>query len=108
MSKTDYLPTLTSFLKALNKPAPQSEIRFHPPRRWRLDFGFPDHTPKIALEVEGGVWVSGRHNRGTGFIKDMEKYNQAVLDGWVILRATPQMVMNGAAALLLSEALDTL
>ena len=27
----------------------------------------------IAVELNGGVWIRGRHNRGRGYIGDMEK-----------------------------------
>ena len=67
---------------------PELEFKFHPERRWRFDFAWPEH--KLALEVEGAVWAGGRHTRGSGFVKDMEKYNKAVLLGWRILRTTPQ------------------
>lgn len=68
-------------------PAPQAEYRFHPIRRWRFDYAWPDY--KMALEVEGGVWIRGRHNRASGFLKDMEKYNAAAVLGWRILRCVP-------------------
>jgi hypothetical protein len=28
-----------------------------------------------ASQIAGGIWISGRHNRGAGFITDIEKYN---------------------------------
>ncbi len=55
-------------------------------RRFRFDFAWPDK--KIYVEIEGGVWVSGRHNRAYGFIRDAEKYNLATLLGWRGLRFT--------------------
>ena len=61
-----------------------AEHKFSPTRRWRFDFCHP--VLKIAVEVEGAVWVRGRHTRGSGFLKDMEKYNAAVLLGWKVLR----------------------
>jgi len=61
-----------------------TEYKFSPTRRWRFDFCHP--VLKIAVEVEGGVWVKGRHTRGKGFLGDMEKYNAAVLLGWRVLR----------------------
>lgn len=64
-----------------------TEFYFHPKRRWRFDYACPEL--KIALEVEGGVWTGGRHTRGLGFLKDMEKYNTATTMGWRILRCTP-------------------
>lgn len=66
---------------------PTPEHRFDPSRRWRFDFAFPD--VRIALEVEGGVFTNGRHTRGLGFLKDMEKYNRAAVLGWRVLRTTP-------------------
>ncbi len=65
-----------------------AEVRFHPVRRWRFDFA--DKQKKIAIEIEGGVWIQGRHNHPQGFIKDMEKYNEASKLGWRLLRYTPQ------------------
>ena len=70
-----------------NIPIPEKEYKFHPKRKWRFDYAWPDY--KIALEVEGGIWTKGRHVRGTGFLKDMEKYNAATVLGWRVLRTTP-------------------
>jgi very-short-patch-repair endonuclease len=72
-------------------PAPVAEYRFTMLRRWRFDFAWPQQM--VALEVEGGVWTRGRHTRGSGFVKDMEKYNHAAADGWRVLRVTPQQLM---------------
>lgn len=74
---------------------PVREYRFHPSRKWRFDYAFPEH--KLAIEIEGGVWTGGRHTRGSGFVKDLEKYNQAVLLGWRVLRFSGQMVKSGEA-----------
>ena len=67
-------------------PEYQREYRFHPTRKWRFDFAWPDH--KVAVEIEGGVWSHGRHNRATGFIEDCDKYNEATILGWRVLRFT--------------------
>lgn len=71
---------------------PEREYLFHPTRRWRFDYAWPDAL--VALEVEGGAFARerGRHTRGVGFVKDMEKYNTAVLMGWRILRVTPEQL----------------
>ena len=63
-----------------------TEHRFHKTRRWRFDFA--NIEKKIAIEIEGGLWISGRHNRAPGMIKDIEKYNSAVCLGWRLLRYT--------------------
>jgi very-short-patch-repair endonuclease len=71
------------------------EYRFMPPRRYRFDFAWPDK--KIALEVEGGTWTNGRHTRGKGYESDCEKYDEAALLGWKVLRFTTNMVRDGRA-----------
>ena len=63
------------------------EYRFHDKRRWRFDYALPEY--KIAIEQEGAIWTQGRHTRGSGFAKDMDKYNTATSMGWSILRFTP-------------------
>jgi very-short-patch-repair endonuclease len=71
-------------IRALKLPEPEEEYMFHPDRKWRFDFAYPDQ--KIAIEIEGGVWTQGRHTRGSGFVKDCEKYNAAAMLGWRILK----------------------
>ncbi|MAF80093.1 hypothetical protein CL629_03385 [bacterium] len=65
-------------------PQPTREYRFHPTRKWRFDFAWVEE--KIAVEVEGGIWNSGRHSRGYGMEADMEKYNEATSLGWKVFR----------------------
>jgi very-short-patch-repair endonuclease len=69
------------------------EYKFHPTRKWRFDIAIP--RKKIAIEVEGGTWVLGRHNNPTSFEKELEKYNAAVCLGWRVLRFTPGMIKKG-------------
>ena len=59
------------------------EHRFHPTRKWRIDFW---HNSGVAIEIEGGVWTGGRHTRGKGFIADMEKYNALAERGILVFR----------------------
>lgn len=79
----------------------EKEYRFHPKRKWRFDYAIVDK--KIAIEVEGGVWVSGRHISPQGFIKDMEKYNTATSMGWRVLRFLPADLMKRETLFLISE-----
>lgn len=88
---------LDKILKAFEIPEPVREHRFHPVRKWRLDYAWPEH--KLAVEIEGGAFIQGRHNRGAGFRNDMEKYNELTLAGWSLLRFTPQELKNGSAVL---------
>jgi len=67
------------------------EHKFHAVRKWRFDYAIIEH--KIAIEVEGGVWSNGRHTRGAGFVKDIEKYNTATSMGWRIIRVVPSELL---------------
>ena len=78
-------------LKARKMPTPELEYRFHPVRKFRLDYAWPDHL--LGLEVDGGIWVGGAHGRGTGITRDQEKTNLAAGLGWRILRCTPAKLM---------------
>ena len=89
------LDTFVLLLRAHVLPEPTREYRFAPPRRWRFDYAWPLH--RVAVEQEGGAWTRGRHTRGSGYVKDMEKYNAAVLAGWRVLRYTPQQLSSGEA-----------
>lgn len=82
----------------------EREYRFAPPRRWRFDFRL---NGGIAVEVEGGRWVAGKnsHGGGIGFAADLEKYNEAALRGWKVLRVTTEQVNDGSALALVRRAL---
>lgn len=71
------------------------EYRFHPERRWRADFYLPQHN--VLVEIEGGTWVNGAHNRPKHYESDCIKYNAATLAGYRVLRYTTDMVKSGAA-----------
>jgi len=81
-----------SYCKGYGLPEPVMEHRFHEVRKWKFDFAWPEH--RVALEVEGGLFIAGggRHNRGASMLLDMEKYNEATLMGWRILRYTPDQL----------------
>jgi len=76
-----------ALVKRAKLPAPTSEYRFHPTRKWRMDYAWPEQ--RVALEVDGGIWHGGRHTRGAGWLKDTEKLNAAASMGWRLLRCTP-------------------
>lgn len=90
------------------------EHMFHPDRRWRLDFIFPEAPKRTAVEIEGitrfgrnkdGSMRLGRHQTHKGIKADMEKYNSAAMMGWLVLRVTQDQVRSGEALQLLETAL---
>ena len=60
-------------------------------RRFSCDFYLPDYN--VVIEIEGGQWINGRHQRGTGYKNDIEKYNMITLAGYKILRLTTDHFM---------------
>jgi hypothetical protein len=71
------------------------EFRFHPSRKWRFDFAWPDKL--VACEIQGGLYVRGGHSRGLGQEKDCEKLSQAAALGWRVLPVSPRQVKSGEA-----------
>ena len=89
---------LTQQIKILGLPEPTLEFRFAKEamgRQWRSDFAWPDQ--KILVEVEGGIWIKGRHTRGKGFELDCRKYNAAAELGYKVFRFTSSMLYSGEA-----------
>jgi hypothetical protein len=59
-------------------------------RKFRFDCANP--FLKIAIEIEGGIWLGakGGHTNGIGYSNNILKYNLATIEGWRILRYTPE------------------
>jgi len=90
--------------RAHHLPRPVLEYKFHPERRWRFDMAWPEKM--VACEIEGGTWVAGRHVRGLGFRKDCEKYNEAAILGWRVLRVVSEQIHSGEATAWLVRILE--
>lgn len=82
-------------INAAGLPEPALEHKFHPVRKWRFDLVW--QAQMLAVEVEGGKWIQGRHTRPQGFEDDCIKYNEAALLGWRVLRVTGDMIQDGRA-----------
>lgn len=106
MSQSGFERALEFQIHAMRLPKPQTQYRFAAPRRWTFDLCWPDRM--LAVEVEGGIWIrgGGRHNRASSFERDSEKYNEAALRGWVVLRLTTGQVKSGVASALIERALN--
>lgn len=84
-------------------PHPFCEHAYARERDWRCDFVWPEQ--RIVLEVEGGVWTQGRHTRGDGFAKDLEKYNALTGAGWTLYRVSQREINSGEALSMIEKAL---
>ena len=111
---------LAGQIKTLRLIAPVTEYRFcrdqvgHGPgirerllkaglKDWRLEFGWP--SKMFDVEVEGGAYIMGRHNRGTGFEEDLKKYHAAQMFGWTIYRCSAPLIKSGQAVALIEKIL---
>ena len=109
--KPDWSTVLLEQIRLANLPEPIREYRFHAHRQWRFDFCWrlPDNL--VACEVEGGIWMQTSTGRSKGhahperFESDCEKYNEAALYGWLLIRVTPPMITDGRAIEWLERAL---
>jgi hypothetical protein len=93
MGKKEQKEWLNEELLEHGVPEWEPEHRFHSTRRWRFDYAWPES--KVALELEGGAWSQGRHVRAKGFLGDIEKYNEATLLGWKLLRCATDHIGTG-------------
>ncbi|GGR11532.1 DUF559 domain-containing protein [Deinococcus ruber] len=66
------------------------EHRFLPPRKWRLDYFFPER--QLAVELEGI-----NHRKRDRYGRDLEKYNAAATAGLTLLRFTAVQVHDETA-----------
>ena len=106
MSKSDLESLFAFHLDLVGLPPPTPEFKFAAEamgRQWRSDFAWPDKM--ILVEIEGGIWVKGRHTRGQGFENDCHKYNAAAELGYRVFRFTPAMLHSGEAIALLERVL---
>jgi len=73
----------------------QARLRDAKLKDWRFDFIIP--PIRLAVEVEGGAGIYGRHQRPEGFHNDLIKYQEALKLGWTVYRVDAKMVHNGVA-----------
>jgi len=100
-----YQPSIVkAFFRSFRLKTPEFEFRFHPERKWRFDICWPDD--KVAIEVDGGIWISGGHNRGAQMKKDWEKRNTATSMGWRILYCEPRDLCTSDIAFLVLKTIE--
>ena len=82
--------TFALALKASGPNKFEEQYRFDPDRKWKFDFCHKESL--TAIEIDGGEFMRGAHNRGAQMARDYEKRNQAILSGWTVFQLTGQMV----------------
>src|SRR6056297_3547768 len=95
---------VTAWFNDAGIPEPVYEYRFHPTRKWRMDMAWIDQ--KVFLEVQGGIFVRGRHSRGAAMLKEWEKINTASSMGWRVLYCQPSDVCMTKTAEIIKLALN--
>lgn len=65
-------------------PTPERQFKFHPERRFRYDFAWPQI--KLCVDIQGGSFVNGGHSRGLGQQNDHSKHNEAQRLGFQVLQ----------------------
>lgn len=84
-TKADYKDRISYVLNKTHKGW-ITELKFHPKRKWRFDWA--NKELMVAVEYEGIFGGKSRHTNLVGFTNDCEKYNNAQILGWVVLRYT--------------------
>lgn len=87
-------------------PPPEPEFEFCPGRKWRFDWLFRKGRRKVALEVQGGLFIRGRHTQGAALLKEYEKLSEAAILGYRVVFCTPKDIESGAAFALVKRALE--
>lgn len=73
-------------LAGIPEPTPEHKFAWADMRRkWAIDYAWP--TERIALEVEGHG-----HQKSNRYYTDIEKYNELAARGWILIRATYDML----------------
>ncbi|HXI19140.1 MAG TPA: hypothetical protein VNM48_22470 [Chloroflexota bacterium] len=97
---------LDGHLLLMGVPAAVKEHVFAPPRRYRFDRCWPEQ--RLAVEVEGGVWLAQTgHTSGQGITANCEKSALAAVKGWRLMRVTGNQIKSGEAAQWIRAALGT-
>lgn len=82
----------------------EQQYKYCPDRNFKADFAIVDR--RLLIEVNGGIWNNdGAHGRVSGIIKDIERLNLATLNGYFMLRYTPDQVKSGEARTFIMQVL---
>lgn len=88
-----------AFFREYQLPEPCFEYHFHPTRKYRFDIAWPEK--RVAIEVQGGIWMQGRHVQPSALIREYEKLNSAAIHGWRLLYILPDDLCRASTVVLL-------
>lgn len=110
--KRDYKAEFLNQIFLARLPEPTLEFRFHSERMWRWDFcyppvRFPELARPVAIEYQGGTYSKGKsgHSNVKGQERDMEKFSEGSLLGWIVILINAKSVESGQALGWLDRAL---
>lgn len=94
-------------MHAANLPAFVRQLAFIPGRKFTADFAWPEL--RLVVEVQGGIWRrgGGAHSHPTAILRDIEKSQLAVINGWSVFPVTTDEVTSGHALRLIEFALQS-
>lgn len=97
---------VVQYFRSQGIPEPVFEHKFCDDRKWRFDVAFVEH--RVAVEIDGGIWIGGGHNRGAQIKKTWEKENEAQIMGWKILKCEPEDLCLVSTTDMIKRALENL
>jgi hypothetical protein len=99
----NYEDRLFDDIKAAGLPTPSRQFFWHPDRGLRSDLAYPDLKHPLLIEVEGAA-----HRIKQRFHDDILRNQEAVIQGFTMLRIATDQVMSGDAVWVISQALERL
>jgi hypothetical protein len=103
----DFEALLAFQMEAAGLPIPTRQFQFAPGRKYPADFAWPVYS--LLVEVQGGIWRrrGGAHSHPTNILRDVEKLQLAVINGFLLFPVTTDEVKNGQALKLVELALQS-
>lgn len=68
----------------------EAEVTIIPKRKFRFDY--IHREARVAIEINGGIFVPSGHSTGVGIQRDYEKNNLATADGWAVFLLSSEMI----------------
>lgn len=98
MSSTKAKTTLEEYLTYGGFGRVETEVRFHPERKWQADYLLPDQNPPVIVEYDGLMHHGSNqgHASITKIMRDQEKGNAAQALGYRFLRANAKSITDGS------------